>query len=597
MFSRLPMLAGLFVLLLSAVAGADTRALDGNMLFTDDAPYYQLHWPLEQAENGWRVVVDKADGTPYFKGQVADPKADDLLDDSNRRGPFVYYYDNGQPRMEGRYSDQGRIDGRATLYWPNGQVREVRDFKPNGYRVLKSFHEDGGVALENVPDKGERSARMKRYREDGSLMLSEYSEPADGGGVRQVQLSYDADGELTRRRVTDDDTHISEQLKDGRVVERLTTDQADTWSVRERFNEDGERVSRERRLLPEYQQDGEQIFTDDDGVRQVDHYRNGKREGEFTRRRGDTWLAQGFYRNDQPVGRWFEVDPDSGDVTVTRYDDEGEHLGAYQIGADLVARDDHGKPTVPEAFQEVARTLPEVGTAWLYQFNDAEPVALTLAEKDGDRARYKVGDGEATLEEDTQRYQPVDEDSGPLLRFPLHPGDVWRYRTEETVKVPASDGAHWQYRYRTEITSRVSAVETVRVGAGTFEALRISRDIAWRKDQASGEGGGLARIKNGGEGQVDGFTRELLWYAPEAGRVVLRAHLESGDPNLLGRPAGQLLDNAATWFTELVGLAGPGDTARAGEPRHAREPRAGWIGFPMRRNNTWEYLMHSHSTP
>lgn len=144
MFHRLPILIGLFALLLSALAGADTRALDGNMLFTDGEPYYQLHWPLEQGEGGWRVVVDKADGTLYFKGRIADPDAEDLLDDSNRRGPFTYYYDNGQPRMEGRYSDQGRIDGRATLYWENGQVREVRDFNPGGYRVLKGFHEDGG---------------------------------------------------------------------------------------------------------------------------------------------------------------------------------------------------------------------------------------------------------------------------------------------------------------------------------------------------------------------------------------------------------------------------------------------------------------------
>lgn len=593
MFHRLPILTGLLTLLLSTVAGADTRALDGNMLFTDGEPYYQLHWPLEQVENGWRVVVDKADGSLYFKGRIADPEADDLLDDSNRRGPFTYYYDNGQPRMEGRYSDQGRIDGRATLYWRNGQVREVRDFNPRGYRVLKGFHEDGGVALENLPDKGERSDRMKRYREDGSLMLEEYTEPADQGGVRRVQLSYDEAGELTQRRVNNDRTHISEGLKDGRVVERLTMDQAETWSLRERFNEDGELLSRQRRLLPEYEEDGEQVFTDDDGVRQVDHYRNGKREGEFTRRRGDTWLAQGFYRDDQPAGRWFEVDPDSGRVTVTRYDDQGEYQGGYQIGAGLVVHDDDGKPAAPQALRDVERTLPEVGTTWLYRFNDAQPVALTLTGKSDGQARYRVG--ETTLQEDLDRYQPVDQEDGPMLRFPLHPGDVWRYRTEDIVQVPARDGAHWRYRYRTETTSKVSAVETIQVGAGTFKALRISREIAWRKDQASGEGDALERIENGGDGQVDGFTRELLWYAPEAGRVVLKAHMESGDPNLLGRPAEQLLDNAATWFTELVALAGPGDTAEAGEARHARAPRAGWIGFPMQRNNTWEYLMQSHS--
>jgi len=593
--SRLPVLSGLLALFLSALAGADTRALDNDWFFTDGEPAYRLQWPLEQSDNGWRVVIDKPDGSLYFKGLVADPQADSLLDDGNRRGPFAYYYDNGQPRLEGRYNDQGLIDGRATVYWNNGQAKEIRDYQPDGYYVPKEFHKNGRLALETLPDKGERTARQQRYREDGSLLMREHTEPGEDGGLKNVQLTYDQQGELTRRRVTDDKTQISENLEDGRMVERLTFDRADTWSVRERFNEDGDLVQRARHLLPEYEQDGEQIFVTDDGVRRVSHYRNGKQQGAFSSRRGDTWLARGFYRDDQPVGRWFEVDQDTGAVIVTRYDDSGEYLGSYRIGAGLVAHDDGGKPVAPAALREVDRSLPAVGTTWLYQFNDAAPVALTLTGVDGGQARYDVGDGDAILEEDLDRYQPVGAEGGPMLRFPLHPGDIWRYRTESTVKVPASDGGTWQYRYRTEVTSKVTAVENVRVAAGTFKALRISREIAWRKDQASGEGGHFDAIDNGGDGAVEGFTRELLWYAPAAGRVVLKAHMESGYPNLLGRDAAQLLDNAATWFTELVALAAPGDTPSPAEARRAREPGAGWIGFAMQRNDTWEYLMQGHT--
>ncbi|UWN49547.1 hypothetical protein ASALC70_01759 [Alcanivorax sp. ALC70] len=595
MFPRRPMLAGLLALLLSSLAGADTRALDEDWFPTDKEPAYQLHWPLEQTEGGWRVVVDRPDGSVFFEGRLVDPEAVPLLAKRNLRGPFTYYHDNGEVKLEGRYGDRGLITGKARYYWKNGNVREIRDYQPEGYDLLKAFHEGGSLSMERLPDKGERTFRERRYREDGSLMARVYTRPAEDGGLEDVRLNYDAEGNMVARVFEDDRRRISETLENGHLVKRLTFDQAGQWSLRERYNEDGDLIQRDRHLLPEYEQDGKQIFVDDEGVRRISHYRDGKRQGESSRRRGDTWLAQHFYRDDQPVGRWFDVDQDTGVVTVSRYDDAGEYQGRYQIGADLVVHDEDGKPGVPEALREVERTLPEAGTTWLYRFNDAEPVALTLTEKNGDRARYRVGEGQVTLEEDLDRYQPVDASYGPLLRFPLHPGDVWRYRTEQTVQVPAADGAHWRYRYRTRVTSKVSAVETIRVGAGTFKALRISREIAWRKDQASGEGGGLDRIENGGDGQVDGFTRELLWYAPEAGRVVLKARVESGYPSLLNRKAADLLDNAATWFTELVALAGPGESPRAGEPRHAREPRAGWIGFPMTRNNTWEFLMLNHS--
>lgn len=363
MIARLPVLAGLLGLLLSTLAGAGTRALDKDWFLTDGEPAYRLQWPLEQTDSGWRVVIEKPDGTLFFKSQVADPEALPLLHNSNRRGSFTYYHANGQVELKGHYSDQGRITGQSIFYWNNGNAREIRDYVPEGYHVVKAFHEGGNLAMEALPDKGERTGREKHYREDGSLRSRIYTQPAEEGGLADVRLNYDPQGNIVARVEANDDVQISETIKNGHRVKRLTFDRAGTWSLRERFNEDGDLIQRDRNLLPDHQRDGEQIFVTDEGVRRVSHYRKGKKHGASSSRRGDTWLALGFYRDDQPVGRWFRVDEDTGEVAVTRYDDDGKFLGRYRIGADLVVHDDAGKPMTPAALREVERSLPPVGTS------------------------------------------------------------------------------------------------------------------------------------------------------------------------------------------------------------------------------------------
>lgn len=594
----------LLCLLLTIAASAETRALDLNMRLTSDKPAYRLHWPLTPSNAGWHVAVDRPDGTPYFTGTIADPEARPLLDKTNRRGAFVFYYDNGQAMLKGRYDDAGLIAGRARVYHPNGRLKEIRNYEPTGYDVIRAYHPDGSLAIETLPNQGKQTARSRRYREDGSLLEERYTVRNDHDGSVEIVLKYDRQHHLVERYKIRPDVQINETLENGRIVERLTTHGAQArrltthgnrgWSLHEFFNEAGQLIQRDRHLLPGYEKDGKQIHTYDDGVRRISRYHNGQQDGPFQSRRGDTWLKAGAYKNDQPVGRWFEVDDDSGDVRVTRYDDAGQYLGGYRIDAALVAHDANGKPTLADTLTEVRRTLPPPGTIWAYQHNDAAPVTLTLEAVDDGTARYDVDDGQSTLAERINRYQPIDAKSGPALRFPLHPGDTWQYDSEQIVRVPVEDDAHWQYRYRAHVTNHVAAVEKIHVGAGTFTTLRISRETTWQKDRPQGEGGRLDTIENGGDGVVEGFTRDLLWYAPKAGRVVLKAHMESGNANVLDRDAADLLDNAATWFTELVALTGPGEQASPAEPQYARAPQAGWIGFTMRRNNTWEYLMQSH---
>ncbi|AFT68882.1 hypothetical protein B5T_00597 [Alloalcanivorax dieselolei B5] len=44
-----------------------------------------------------------------------------------------------------------------------------------------------------------------------------------------------------------------------------------------------------------------------------------------------------------------------------------------------------------------------------------------------------------------------------------------------------------------------------------------------------------------------------------------------------------------------VALTAPGETPHPGEPRYARNPPAGWIGFATHANDTWEYRMQNHA--
>ncbi|MBL7252512.1 toxin-antitoxin system YwqK family antitoxin [Alloalcanivorax marinus] len=275
---RLPMLAGLMALMISGPAAADTRALGPDWFFTDGEPVFLLHWPLEETEPGWRVVIDRPDGQVFFESYVADPEAPLLLDNRNRRGPFTYYHDNGEVELEGRYNDRGAITGEARFYWKNGNLREIRDYQPQGYEVIKAFHEDGSLAMETLADKGDRTFREQRYRQDGSLLARVYTHPAEQGGLEDVRLVYDPRGNLQTRLFANDRVQITENLKNGNLVERVTSDRAGEWLLRERFGESGELTQRDRYLLPDYKLDGEQMFTTEDGERRITHYRNGKRQ-------------------------------------------------------------------------------------------------------------------------------------------------------------------------------------------------------------------------------------------------------------------------------------------------------------------------------
>ena len=90
------------------------------------------------------------------------------------------------------------------------------------------------------------------------------------------------------------------------------------------------------------------------------------------------------------------------------------------------------------------------------------------------------------------------------LRFPLAPGKNWTFAytvrsNNKTVKIAQN--------------AVVKGWETVRVPAGSFRALRVEHD-------------GRYNASEGGYGW-SGKIREIYWYAPAAGRVVMREYRDT----------------------------------------------------------------------
>ncbi|MBT2792758.1 hypothetical protein [Paraburkholderia strydomiana] len=90
---------------------------------------------------------------------------------------------------------------------------------------------------------------------------------------------------------------------------------------------------------------------------------------------------------------------------------------------------------------------------------------------------------------------------------------------------------------------------------------------------------------------VVGYSKEVLWYAPSVGRGVLRAYAQSGDKSVWDYSSDDLIRNASSLVTELVGYGNDAACAKVQPPLLARVPSAPWYGFPLLMNDTWEFLM------
>jgi hypothetical protein len=92
-----------------------------------------------------------------------------------------------------------------------------------------------------------------------------------------------------------------------------------------------------------------------------------------------------------------------------------------------------------------------------------------------------------------------------VLPFPLEIGKSW---TQRSISTDPASGR----RIAVRVDGRVAGWETVRVPAGTFDAVRITRSLY---------------VEDGDYERSDTYLTESDWYAPAVGRVI-RAETTSG---------------------------------------------------------------------
>ncbi len=80
----------------------------------------------------------------------------------------VFYYENGQKRIEGCFNENGKKDGKWAYWYENGNKWSEGYFK-NGVNDRKrtTWHENGQKHYEGTYDNGKRVGKWYFYNESG----------------------------------------------------------------------------------------------------------------------------------------------------------------------------------------------------------------------------------------------------------------------------------------------------------------------------------------------------------------------------------------------------------------------------------------------
>lgn len=233
------------------------------------------------------------------------------------------------------------------------------------------------------------------------------------------------------------------------------------------------------------------------------------------------------------------------------------------------------------------------GTRWTYSVGANHPVStLRLDGMAESLTRLTVGHGLQRVEH-TDTYadvNPLRQGRKEILRFPLAVGAAWN---DEFAEPGAVVSENWGYRYDYEEkgSSRVVAMETIKIGVGNVRAYRIERSAHWRKSNPRSND--MTGMRWQGREAVEGLERSISWYVPAMGRVVLKRSITAHPSYALYLSAeGNSRD---VIVTELVAFESPGGCRVEGEPIHAqrfadRRP----LHYPSVFNDTWEFVLQRH---
>lgn len=184
--------------------------------------------------------------------------------------------------------------------------------------------------------------------------------------------------------------------------------------------------------------------------------------------------------------------------------------------------------TLPRARDSVG--APQVGDTWTYRLTQLDrrdeqrqqrySVSVTSVSGNVISDRYSLEDGKAGL----TRHPPGGYlvGAGPALFSPYLPQFENLPTAADLGRIDVREGGCGA-EYACDAEGRVAGRETIKVPAGTFDAIKVIVTHGWR----AGTGGGGQQNQ---VAQMSGGRILTIWYAPEARRAVkFSSRLRSGD--------------------------------------------------------------------
>jgi TonB family protein len=145
---------------LSKLAAQDTSYLSANLtaVSADKASYYKIR---QKTDSGWNVKNYFISGKIQMNATYADDSCHIL------QGEIGWYNDNGTPTRICNYK-QGKIDGKETYFYDNGQVKITGTEHESNYEGdWIGYYRSGKLAAQAVYKKGKQLSATF-YHEDGS---------------------------------------------------------------------------------------------------------------------------------------------------------------------------------------------------------------------------------------------------------------------------------------------------------------------------------------------------------------------------------------------------------------------------------------------
>jgi antitoxin component YwqK of YwqJK toxin-antitoxin module len=239
----------------------------------------------------------------YCLGQSDDIKA----------GPYVEYYENGNIKLEGTYSDKGVKNGLWKEYYETGKLKCSRNYKRD-YLIgeYREFFEDGTLKIEGnySPFQTKKEGTWKEYFENGNIKSQAqfHSDQLSG-----IYLEYYINGNLSLKGEYD----YFKFTKKGDWIEYY-----ENGAIKKQqfYNSKGvlENLSKSYYPNGKLKELGEH------------EYLTGQKDGKWIRfyEEGDT-MAVSYFRLGKQVGAHYEFHADGKTKIVCEYDFSGKLNGLY----------------------------------------------------------------------------------------------------------------------------------------------------------------------------------------------------------------------------------------------------------------------------